>query len=83
MLTPGQIRAARAFLGWSARELAERAGVHMATVQRIERRNGPLRANVDSLHKIEQTLGTAGIEFSTTDGHPGLCFKQTPGNDGG
>ena len=78
MLTSGQIRAARAFLGWSAKELAERAGVHMTTVQRIERRQGPLRAKADSLHKIEEALEAAGIEFHSINGCPGLCLRKTP-----
>ena len=78
MLTSEQIRAGRAFLGWSAKELAERAGVHMTTVQRIERRQGPLRAKVDSLHKIEEALEAAGIEFHSINGCPGLCHRRMP-----
>ncbi len=78
MLTKGQIRAARAFLGWSAKELAERAGVHRTTVQRVERHQGPLRGNVDSLHKIEEALEGAGIVFHTITGCPGLCLGKTP-----
>ena len=37
MLTSDQIRLARALLRWSARELAQKSGVHITTVQRIER----------------------------------------------
>ncbi len=44
MLTSQQIRAARGLLRWSARELAERAGVHLSTVQRMERSDGTVRA---------------------------------------
>ncbi len=75
MLTSGQIRAGRAFLGWSARELAEHAGVHITTVQRIEHLEGPIRAKTESLGKVEAALEAAGIEFHTSDGYPGIDFK--------
>ena len=75
MLNSGQIRAARAFLGWSARELGERASVHLNTVQRIERNHGPVRANTESLHRIERTLEAAGIEFHIMNGCPGVTLR--------
>ena len=74
MLTMGQIRAARGFLGWSARKLADKAGIRITTVQRIEHRDGPLRANAESLRKIEYVFEAAGIEFQTVDGYPGVRF---------
>ncbi len=86
MLTSGQVRAGRAFLGWSAKELAARAGVNISTVQRIERRNGQLKANVNSLSKIEQALAAAGIEFIVVNGNPGLIFNlasRSAGEPGG
>ncbi len=76
MLTSGQVRAGRAFLGWSAKELAARAGVNISTVQRIERRKGELKANVDSLRKVEHALVAGGIEFHEVNGNPGLCFNE-------
>jgi transcriptional regulator with XRE-family HTH domain len=63
MLTAEQIRAARALLGWSARELAERAGVHLTTVQRIERSEREIHTTVRTLGKVQRTLEGAGIEF--------------------
>ena len=39
MLTGQQIRMARSALKWSARELAERTGLAMKTIQRIEINN--------------------------------------------
>ena len=62
-LTADQLRAARALVRWSARALAERAGVHVATVQRMERCTGTIRGNVSSLLKIKGALENAGIEF--------------------
>ena len=62
-LTADQLRAARALIRWSARRLAERAGVHVATVQRMERSQGPIRGNVSSLLKVKGALESAGVEF--------------------
>ena len=58
-----QIRAARGLLGWSARELAQRAGVHLTTVQRMERSKGEIRATVHTLSKVSRALEAAGVEF--------------------
>ena len=58
-----QIRAARGLLGWSARELAQRAGVHLTTVQRMERSKGEVRATVHTLSKVRRALEAAGVEF--------------------
>ena len=63
MPTPNQIRAARAMLSWSAAELARRAGVHISTVQRIERNGPALRGNIATLEKVRRALEKSGIEF--------------------
>ncbi len=76
MLTPNQIRAARALLGWSARELSVRAGVHVATVQRMERGQGHVRGNVESLRKVERALEAAGIEFLAGSAGLGVRLKR-------
>ena len=49
MLNSEQIRAARALLGWSARQLAEKSGVQLTTVQRLERGNGLASGTVKTL----------------------------------
>lgn len=63
MITPDQIRAARGLLHISAAKLARQAGVHITTVQRIERCNSEIHANTDTVRKIQDTLEAAGIEF--------------------
>ena len=45
MRYPVQIRAARALLGWSQSELAQRAGVGLATLQRLEQSQSILKGN--------------------------------------
>jgi predicted transcriptional regulator len=62
MITPSQIKAARALLGWSQQDLADRAIVALNTVRRIEAGQGDPR--VSSLGRIQSALETAGIEFS-------------------
>ncbi len=62
-LIPAQIRAARGLVGWPARILAEQAGVHITTVQRIERAREIIRGSNRTLEKIRRALETAGVVF--------------------
>ena len=75
MLTSDQIRAVRALLRWSGRELAEKAGVHPTTVQRMERGDGPVGGTVQTLAKVERALEQAGVAFTTQNG-PGVRLKK-------
>jgi len=63
MITSGQMRAARALLGIDQRVLAERAGLSLPTIQRMEASNGVVRGNVDSLMKLVDALAANGIEL--------------------
>ena len=63
MITAAQLRAARALLGIDQRELAERAGLSLPTIQRMEASHGVIRGNVESLTKLVTALTAAGIEF--------------------
>lgn len=63
MLTPAQLRAARALLGMDQRTLAERAGVSLPTIQRMEASTGYVRGVVDSLTKVVAALERAGVEL--------------------
>jgi transcriptional regulator with XRE-family HTH domain len=60
-ITSGQMRAARALLGIDQRELAQRAGLSLPTIQRMEASNGVVRGNVDSLMKLIGALDANGI----------------------
>lgn len=75
MLTSNQLRAARALAGWSARELAERAGVDITTVQRMERHDGQVRGNAATVEKILSALEASGIEFINDDGRQGVVLR--------
>ncbi len=63
MRYPVQIRAARALLGWSQSELAQRAGVGLATLQRLEQSQSILKGNYATILKIQSVLEQAGISF--------------------
>ena len=56
MITAGQMRAARALLGIDQRELAERCGLSLPTIQRMVASGGVVRGNVDSLMKLVDAL---------------------------
>jgi transcriptional regulator with XRE-family HTH domain len=63
MITSTQMRAARALLGIDQRELAERAGLSLPTIQRMEASGGVVRGNVVSLMKLVDALAANGIEL--------------------
>ena len=63
MITSAQMRAARALLGLDQRQLAQRAGLSLPTIQRMEASEGVVRGNVDSLMKLVDALAANGIEL--------------------
>lgn len=74
-VTSEQFRMARAALGWTVRDLADRAGVHRNTITRIEAgeaSHGP------TIQVVRQALEAAGILFLAAgeqkDGGPGIRF---------
>jgi transcriptional regulator with XRE-family HTH domain len=75
MLTSQQIRAARALLGWKQEDLAKKAGIGLATIQRLERGKGPLMAHVSTAVKIQMALNKAGIRFIESDAEGGLGVR--------
>lgn len=83
MITAGQMRAARALLGIDQRELAERAGLSLPTIQRMEASDGVVRGNVDSLMKLVDALAANGIELigeggASNGGGRGVRLKGAP-----
>ena len=63
MITAPQLRAARALLGIDQKTLAERAGLSVPTIRRMEASESVIRGNVDSLMKLIAALDCAGIEL--------------------
>ena len=77
MLSASQIKAARAFLGWSGAELARRTGIGVATIKRYEISPGVPNSRLGHLETIRRTLEEAGIEFiETNDDGRGIIFRE-------
>jgi transcriptional regulator with XRE-family HTH domain len=69
-----QIRMARAALGWSIVEFAERAKVSTNTLVRLERGEELKQSTLDHLRHV---LERAGIEFLVdNDGSYGVKFRE-------
>ena len=80
MITGNQMRAARVLLGLDQRTLAQRSGLSLPTIQRMEASDGVVRGNVDSLMKLVEALSTGGIELigegtSSSGGGRGVRLK--------
>lgn len=74
MITAAQMRAARALAGIDQRELAQKSGLSVPTIQRMEASDDVIRGNVDSLMKLIVALEAFGIE---------LIGAGSPSNSGG
>jgi transcriptional regulator with XRE-family HTH domain len=67
-ITSAQIRAARALLNWSARELAERSGISQSSIHRAERAKAHPSMHEQSLATIKATFERYGVEFLDNSG---------------
>ena len=77
MITSEQIRGARAMLRWSAKQLAEQAGLSWPTVQRMESTQGVPSGLSKNLELVQKTLEGAGIIFIDEDDEgPGVRLKK-------
>ena len=77
MITAEQIRGARAMLRWSAKQLAEQAGLSWPTVQRMESTQGVPSGLSRNLELVQRALEGAGIIFIDEDDEgPGVRLKK-------
>jgi transcriptional regulator with XRE-family HTH domain len=67
MITVEQIRAARGLLGWSQSDLAERAGLSLPTVKRLETGTGP-RVSDEARALVQKALEASGVQFIPENG---------------
>jgi transcriptional regulator with XRE-family HTH domain len=80
MLTGLQIRAARAALNITAKELAERAGISLPTIQRFESVDDVPPSRSSTLIQVQAVLEAAGVEFiGSPNDRPGIRVS-TPSN---
>jgi hypothetical protein len=63
MITPEQIRAARALLRLDQAALAQGAGISVITLRRLEDQNGLSKVAPSTVEQVRQALERAGAEF--------------------
>ncbi len=61
MVTARQIRAARALLGWSQQDLADKAVVSVNALARLEK--GSVDSRLSTLRSVQHALARGGIDF--------------------
>jgi transcriptional regulator with XRE-family HTH domain len=69
MITPRQCKAARALLGWTQAELAEKAKLTLDTVSRFEQGKSDTRGQ--AMIKMEAAVRQAGIKLLASEGGEG------------
>jgi hypothetical protein len=74
-ISSGQVRAARALIGWSQDRLVEASGVPKRTLTRFElNQAAPQRRTIAAIHA---TLESAGVEFiAENGGGPGVRLRK-------
>ena len=75
MITPAQCKAARALVGWSQQDLAEKSRIGIVTIHQLEAGTSqPRRATIDV---IRRALEAAGVEFiDENGGGPGVRLRK-------
>jgi transcriptional regulator with XRE-family HTH domain len=72
----GQLRAARALVGWKRKELATAAGTTERTLARLEA--GETEARASTARAIRAALEAAGVEFiAENGGGPGVRLRRS------
>jgi predicted transcriptional regulator len=78
MITAGQIRAARALIGWTQMDLAKASGVSEISIKNIER--GATDPRSSTLGALQQAFEKAGVIFlepgDIRDGGVGVRLKK-------
>jgi len=67
-ITGAQIRAARALLGWSARDLSRRCGVSHSAISRAEKSDAVPTMQQRNLDAIRAAFEIEGVEFLNSSG---------------
>jgi transcriptional regulator with XRE-family HTH domain len=82
MLTPAQLRAARALVGWSRDDLAKKSATSAETVKGFEGRGTDPK--MGTVYKWRHALEAAGVEFidpgaKSEDGGAGVRLRSAKG----
>jgi len=77
LITSDQIRAARALLKWSGKDLAEKSGVGFSTIMKMESEPGVPNSNFKTFEAIKNAFEDAGVEFTGgPDSQAGVRWKK-------
>ena len=75
LISGRHLRAARALLGWTQKDLAKRGKVALGTLRKMEDSDGPVDARTETLIRVMTALEKAGVEFLNDD-QPGVRLKK-------
>jgi transcriptional regulator with XRE-family HTH domain len=79
VITREQIRGARGLLGWSQSQLANRAGLSLPTVKRVEAGTGP-KVSGEARLRMQHALEAGGVRFiAENGGGPGVRLRRHQG----
>ncbi|NMM46568.1 helix-turn-helix transcriptional regulator [Rhodospirillaceae bacterium KN72] len=67
MIDAAQMKAGRALIGMDQKELAEKSGVSLPTIQRMEKL-GTARSNAGNVASVQRALESAGVVFIPENG---------------
>ncbi len=74
-MTPELMKAARALISWSQRDLADNSGVSLPTIQRMEK-EGVGRSSFANVQKVQGAFDMGGVLFIPENGGgPGVRLK--------
>lgn len=74
-----QIRAGRGLLKWTQSALAEKSGISVPTIKRLEAMKGALTGHTATISALESCLVDAGVqflEFGTEAEGQGVCLRD-------
>lgn len=78
-MTKEQCRAARALLGWTLDQLAERSEISKNSISRFE--SGVHVPRASTIKLLRLALEEAGIEFLSNGDGPGLRLRTPPDHE--
>ena len=77
MITSDQIRAARALLRWSGKDLAEKSGIGFSTLMKMESDPGVPNSNFKTFDALKKAFEEAGVEFiGKPEGGAGVRWRS-------
>ncbi|TXH33126.1 MAG: helix-turn-helix domain-containing protein [Rhodospirillaceae bacterium] len=75
MVTPREIRAARAFMGWTREELAQFSLLSLNSIVRLEKEEGSPR--LSTVQRVREVFEKCGIRFLSLSGQTeGISYSQ-------